>query len=79
MCTFIFRYTNGTEDAYELIKEARYVHQNESVTVPEDKLLGHCFPLEHTLWLKGEESSFTVSGTDLRSIEVCDVGGGMEA
>lgn len=69
MCTFVFRYSDGSEHDFEHIKRVEYVRSN-NIVVNEQSLLTHCFPTKYDLHLFSDDSNFTVSGKDLVWIEV---------
>lgn len=69
MCTFIFCYTDGSKCNFQHIKKAMYI-KSEIVTVDEQNLLTHRFPMNCDLHLFCDNSNFTVSGHNLLYIEI---------
>lgn len=69
MCTFIFRYTDGSEHEFNNINRVEYV-RSSTIVVNSNELLTHRFPTKCDLHLFSETSNFTVSGIDLVWIEV---------
>lgn len=70
MYSFTFHYENDINRLFQHIVKAQYYLGSRLITVSGDELSSHCFPLKSGLHIFSESANYSVSGNQLRFIDI---------
>lgn len=62
MYSFTFHYENDTSRLFQHIVKAQYYLGSKLISVSDDELSSHCFPLKSELHIFSESANYSVSG-----------------